>query len=1068
LAQAFGRGLHFASPAPHQLVGAEMRRGICLATCLLAAHGLTAQAAGEADGSNSTCAAGDRSPQCAAAGEGDGMATSFPISLVWPPSRKTAPNLAIVTLAAWSVVVLAILHQESEAEREYQQKRAMQALAQVAQTKYEHAENSRKWARYNERMEIMRGVARQRLAGLKAASPETRETEESLYQQVIVETGFAAEDPPEAALDPRRVFEVLIDEVDDCHVTRIPAVAVRLGPERFGALLEYFEAVQQILIERMLDKLQKTFSKTQAGFLNELDPRYRSFASGTKLSEIVDLAKKVRRHFFPRRAWGMLDAPAADEKGAEFLKTLKDAKALLRDIRRRQPSRMVQILGFFEARTFGYLACACIVRLFGGFIGPARGFLFNLVVTHAADEDWRGPVSYYLSCIAVVFFFDWYVNDWLGMVSTTKATGLLKHALRTQLFSAVLRQDSEYFEANDSSEINRRVKTDCDTVADHAIYIPMDIVGILSSIGWHIALMYQFCPGMLPRTLATGAVIAPLFIGLNKLTEALRKKDARTIRVMHSQTDEMLSKVQAVREFSREQQEASELDRGERILSRSMIMLHIMGHVQHMAIFTLLFGGEVSNYWFGAELVHSGRLDPVKLIQVGGIVYHISFMMKHLLSQVPRFMQILIPAARIFELLESKSLIEPMPGDVRAAFETKAGGIELVFEDVSFAYPLMPEVTVLRHLSLKIPAGKTVAICGERAAGKSTIYKLMQRMYDVEYGQGTIVVNGHPIQHWDVRSYRRALAILAQKGLLFKGTIKENILYGLNEDEKRARGFHLPEGDQELQRLLELSGAWDIVKEFPLKIEQRIGTGGVSLSGGTEQCLFIARGLVKRPAMLMMDEATSAMDTHTQKRAAEGIAGEQARLGFSIVQVAHRIETLTRSDVLYFVEQGKVVEVGGEMSLNARAVDELVARDIVHSEVVNPETGAREEHLTAGFYRHLHEAYYNLDFHKMNLSQLVSKVRTLKEQLERAEAEKEAKMALMLGKLGAPPPVPLDRARTDVPAQCANPQDAAARPREAGGAAAGPCLEAVPEVPPIELGRFSTAPEAVGFERQIS
>jgi len=608
-------------------------------------------------------------------------------------------------------------------------------------------------------------------------------------------------------------------------------------------------------------------------------------------------------------------------------------------------------------------------------------------------------------------------------------------------------------------------------VADHAIFIPMDMVGIVSSIGWHIALMYQYCPGMLPRTLATGAVIAPLFIGLNKLTDALRKKDARTIRVLHSQTDEMLSKVQAVREFSRERQEAAELDRGERMLSRSMTTLHLVGHVQHMAVFTLLFGGEVTNYWYGAELVHGGRLDPVKLIQVGGLVYHISFMMKHLLGQVPRFMNILLPASRIFELLESRSLIEPMPGDRRAPFEAQAGGIELLFEDVSFAYPLMPEVTVLRHLSLRIPAGKTVAICGERAAGKSTVYKLMQRMYDVEYGRGTIVVNGRPIQHWDVRSYRRAIAILAQKGLLFKGTIKENILYGLNEEEKRARGFHSPQGDEELQRLLELSGAWDIIKEFPLKIEQRIGTGGVSLSGGTEQCLFIARGLVKEPAMLMMDEATSAMDTHTQKRAAEGIAAEQRRLGFSIVQVAHRIETLTRSDVLYFVEQGKVVEVGGERSLSGRAIDELVARDIVYSQVVNPETGAEEEHLASGFYRHLHEAYYDLDFHTMKLPQLVSKVRTLREQLARAEAEKEAKMRPMLDRLGAPPPLPLDRAQTEgpVPARraAANPQEGATTPRAAEEPRDAP-EKPSPEIPPIDLERYSTAPEPVALLRQVS
>merc|ERR1712054_60492 len=387
-------------------------------------------------------------------------------------------------------------------------------------------------------------------------------------------------------------------------------------------------------------------------------------------------------------------------------------------------------------------------------------------------------------------------------------------------------------------------------------------------------------------------------------------------------------------------------------------------------------------------------------------------------EQIPRLMQVMIPAARIFELLESKSLIEPMPGDKKAAFEKKDGGIELKFVDVSFAYPLMPEITVLRHLSLTIPAGKTVAICGERAAGKSTIYCLMQRMYDVDFGKGQVIVNGRPISHWDVRSYRRAIAILSQKGLLFKGTIKENVLYGLSEEEKRERNFHIPEGDTELQRLLEISGAWDIVKEFPLKLEQRIGTGGISLSGGTEQCLYIARGLVKQPAMMLMDEATSAMDTHTQKRAAEGVAAEQKRLGFSIVQVAHRIETLSRSDVLYFVEHGKVVEIGGLETMNGSAIEELSAMDIEYSEVVNPETGKKEERLTRGFYRQLHEAYYDLNFHKMDCSQLVKKVRSLEEQLSRARLEKESKLAPLLQKLAPPPMLPLMRAATDLQPAC--------------------------------------------------
>lgn len=172
--------------------------------------------------------------------------------------------------------------------------------------------------------------------------------------------------------------------------------------------------------------------------------------------------------------------------------------------------------------------------------------------------------------------------------------------------------------------------------------------------------------------------------------------------------------------------------------------------------------------------------------------------------------------------------------------------------------------------------------------------------------------------------------------------------------------------------------------------------------------------------MIMLDEATSAMDTRTQKKAASGIREEQNRLGFSVVQVAHRIETLTGSDVLYFVEHGKVVEVGGLSSLNGTAIEELVAREIEYQELVDPQTGHKEKQLVSRFYRQLHEAYYDLDFRKMGLSQLVKKVRSLEEQLARAKQEKVAKMEPLIVKLvsapsapSAPPMLKLSRAVSD-------------------------------------------------------
>merc|ERR1719261_1721533 len=140
------------------------------------------------------------------------------------------------------------------------------------------------------------------------------------------------------------------------------------------------------------------------------------------------------------------------------------------------------------------------------------------------------------------------------MVATSKATSMLKHSMRTQLFEAVMRQDTSFFEENEAGDIQDRVKHDCDTVADHALYIPMDIVSILSSMCCNLYLMHSYCPGMLPRTLAIASLIAPVFIALNRVVNRMRRKDDRTVRAMRAKADEMLGKVKAVREFTREKQ----------------------------------------------------------------------------------------------------------------------------------------------------------------------------------------------------------------------------------------------------------------------------------------------------------------------------------------------------------------------------------------------------------------------------------------------------------------------------------------------------------------------------------
>jgi len=281
----------------------------------------------------------------------------------------------------------------------------------------------------------------------------------------------------------------------------------------------------------------------------------------------------------------------------------------------------------------------------------------------------------------------------------------------------------------------------------------------------------------------------------------------------------------------------------------------------------------------------------------------------------------------------------------------------------------------------------------------------MKRAYDPEPGSGRVLVNGEPMQAWDVRDFRKSISVVSQQVNLFSGSIKDNILYGLTPEERHARGFEGAEGPlkeagiAELERVCDMA-ACDFINDYPLRLETRLGTRGIKLSGGQKQCIAIARALIKRPALLILDEATAALDAKTQQKVAAAIAAEQARLGFTVVQIAHRLETLKDSDVIYYLSHGVVVEHGGDQSLSRRAVEELLTVPVETRAVEDPESGLLIQKLHTGFFHDMwNKAQGVQDVKRMAMGELAQKERELHEQLEDVKKMCRRKRALQIVKL---------------------------------------------------------------------
>jgi ATP-binding cassette subfamily B protein len=250
---------------------------------------------------------------------------------------------------------------------------------------------------------------------------------------------------------------------------------------------------------------------------------------------------------------------------------------------------------------------------------------------------------------------------------------------------------------------------------------------------------------------------------------------------------------------------------------------------------------------------------------------------------------------RVLDLLEQQSditdgphaLVEPVAGEVR-------------FTDVNFAYP--GAATVLDRLDLHVPAGELHAVVGATGAGKSTVIRLLLRLYDVT--GGSIRLDGTDIRNVPVADLRSHFGLVSQDVFLFHGTVGENILYGDPSAD-----------DQAVRRAARLAEAADFIQALPQGYDTIVGERGQKLSGGQRQRLAIARAILRDPTVLLLDEATSAVDNETEaaiKRSLTHVA-----LGRTTIVIAHRLSTIVGADRIHVMDAGKVVESGRHEDLVA-------------------------------------------------------------------------------------------------------------------------------------------------------
>ncbi len=543
------------------------------------------------------------------------------------------------------------------------------------------------------------------------------------------------------------------------------------------------------------------------------------------------------------------------------------------------------------------LAAVCLL------IAAAAGLVFPLVLRYLLDAAFELQDRSALDRVALILLGVFAVQAMMNFMQVyllSATTERIIATLREQTFGHLIRLSPSFFTERRTGELTSRLSSD---------------LGLLQSLlgTWISELCRQslfLIGGILMLTVTnarltfTTLAVVPLVVGaaivfgraLRKATTGVQDRVASAMGT----ADEAFGAIRIVQSFTREKQEIARF--GELLhdvvtaaVQRAKLRAAFFGIVGFVA-----FAAVVAVMWQGGVQVLSSRLTAGALVSFLFYALTVAAAVGSLATLFGSFQEALGAVTRVFELLDTHATVRD-PARPRALARPVRGAV--VFEGVSFRYaddlPL-----VISDLSLTIQPGEVLALVGRSGGGKTTIANLLPRFWDVS--DGRITLDGIDVRHLALESLRGAIGIVPQEPVLFSGTIRENLIFAKPEA-----------GDADILQAARAAHALEFIERLPSGWDTRVGERGVKLSGGQRQRIAIARVFLKNPAVVILDEATSSLDSESERYVEEAL--EELLQGRTTLLIAHRLSTVRRADRVVVLDNGSVVEVGHH--------DELVTRE---------------------------------------------------------------------------------------------------------------------------------------------
>jgi ATP-binding cassette subfamily B multidrug efflux pump len=502
--------------------------------------------------------------------------------------------------------------------------------------------------------------------------------------------------------------------------------------------------------------------------------------------------------------------------------------------------------------------------------------------------------------------------------------------LRNDLFAHLERLSYSYYQRNRTGDIMARATNDLNAVrmllGPAIMYSANTIVFTAGALGFMLAIspkltIYAFLP--LPI-----ASIVIQYFG-RRIHERFERIQAMFSDIS-ARAQENFSGARVIRAYVQEQAEIASFENAnQEYIRRSLGLVRLMGMLWP-TLELMLGAAVVIVLWLGGREVLLGKISVGDFVAFNTYMVQLTWpvialgwvinifqrgtaslvRINEILSQQP---EIADEAALTLDTLNNGATsVPPVPPGEDARLSTNIQG-EIEFRNLSFAYN---GTSVLKEINLRIPAGSSLAIVGPTGSGKTTLVNLIPRIYDAE--PGAVLIDGRPIRQFPLDSLRRHIGFVPQETFLFSDTIRENIAFGIAQEDGEARL-------DDIKAAAEAANIAQDIESFPEGYNTTVGERGITLSGGQKQRTAIARALLRSPRILILDDALSSVDTHTEDKILNHL--REIMRGRTTIFISHRVSTVRNADAIAVLHQGRIVEIGTH--------DQLIARNGYYTDLYN-------------------------------------------------------------------------------------------------------------------------------------